>query len=279
LKPGNTWGVNRVKRPATVFGVLLVTAAIAWWLRGASPGVDAESPAASGVAPAGELDEPRGERESARAGEPFSKHVSMNPGPVSAAPPLLASPEASIAIEAQPRSHAEPALTHESAQSSAATAESETSASASDIDKAKCEAVARTLRESWSIFDLTPTFVVHYSRGNPAQPVLPLHPNSGFAVLQRALLGQLCNGESVYDPAYPAEFEFVAISETEYARIIVGNHWISDGTILSQLSESAYILLTTGFVQWRRRPGQGPNIRREVFDQMLAKRPQALFVR
>jgi hypothetical protein len=110
------------------------------------------------------------------------------------------------------------------------TAEIETSAPASDIDKTECEAAARTLKESRSIFDLTPTFVVHYSRGDPSQPI---SPGSGFLVLKEALLGRLCTGVSAYDPAYSAEFEFVAIGETAHARIVVGNHWISDGTILS----------------------------------------------
>jgi hypothetical protein len=31
--------------------------------------------------------------------------------------------------------------------------------------------------------------------------------------------------------------EFVAISADSHARILVGDHWISDGTVLSHLSE------------------------------------------
>jgi hypothetical protein len=133
-----------------------------------------------------------------------------------------------------------------------------------ESDKQACQAVAKTLEESQLLYDVTPTFVVIYGRGS--EPVV--NPRSGFVALRDALLDSLCSGTAAYDPSYRAEFEFVAVSATEYTRIIAGNHWVSDGTILSPLPDAAYELLTAGFVQGRRL-GAGPNPTRETFDRWM----------
>jgi hypothetical protein len=144
-----------------------------------------------------------------------------------------------------------------------------------EIDKAGCEATARTLSEAWSIFDLTPTQAVVYARSRSTD----LHASpSAFSVLQARLLAPLCSGSSAFNRDYEAQMEFVAIGTASYARILVGDHWISDGTVVSQLSETDQAFFANSFIEVRRQTGPGPgkNMFREDFDRRLAQNPREL---
>jgi hypothetical protein len=145
----------------------------------------------------------------------------------------------------------------------------------SAIDKTSCEAAAKTLKESWRIFDVTPTQVVIYAR-NPSPP--PNSRPSAFDVLKARLLAPLCSGGSAFNQDYAATMEFVAISPDSHVRILLGDHWISDGTVLSQLSESEQEFFANSFIQVRRRlgPGNGANLFREEFERQLARNPGGL---
>lgn len=144
----------------------------------------------------------------------------------------------------------------------------------SAIDKTACEAAAKTLEESSSIFDVTPTVAVHYARNR--SPV-PYAGPSAFDVLKARLLAPLCSGTSAFNQDYQAEMEFVAISADSHVRILVGDHWISDGTVLSNLSERDQEFFPNPSMQ-ARRDGAGPNMSRESFERQFAKNPRALLV-
>jgi hypothetical protein len=139
----------------------------------------------------------------------------------------------------------------------------------SALDKTDCEAAAMTLEESWSIYDLTPTLAIAYAGGRSPHPYAA---PSGFSMLKERLLATLCSGTSAFNRAYPAQMEFVAVSTDSHARILVGDHWISEGTVLSPLSESDQQLLTDS-VMSRRNTGRGPNGSREEFERKLARNP------
>jgi len=141
----------------------------------------------------------------------------------------------------------------------------------SEIDKAACEAAARTLEESRMIYDLTPTLAIAYGGNRPPDPhAAP----SAFTVLKARLLAPLCSGTSAFNQDYQAEMEFVAISTDSHVRILMGDHWISDGTVLSNLSEQDQEFFAK-FFQARRR-GAGPNSSREDFEKTLARNPSGL---
>jgi len=144
----------------------------------------------------------------------------------------------------------------------------------SAIDKSACEVAANTLEESSSIFDVTPTVAVHYARNRSP---LPYAGPSGFDVLKARLLAPLCSGTTAFNQDYQAEMEFVAISADSYVRILVGDHWISDGTVLSNLSERDQEFFPNSQIQ-ARRDGAGPNMSRESFERQLARNPRALLV-
>jgi hypothetical protein len=145
----------------------------------------------------------------------------------------------------------------------------------SEIDKTACQGAARTLDESSSIFDVTPTQAVWYSRSRSAGPH---SPPSAFTVLKARLLGPLCSGSSAFNRDYEAQMEFVAIGTDSHVRILLGDHWISDGTVLSQLSEADQAFFANSFIQVRRRigPGPGKNVLREDFERLLARNPRQL---
>jgi len=137
-----------------------------------------------------------------------------------------------------------------------------------EIDKTTCKASAKTLEESWRIYDLTPTLAIAY--GGSRSPYPHAAP-SGFVVLKERLLAVLCSGTSAFNQDYQAQMEFVAISTGSHARILMGDHWISDGTVLSNLSEQDQEFFPR-FLQGRRR-GAGPNTSREEFERKLARNP------
>lgn len=129
------------------------------------------------------------------------------------------------------------------------------------IDKTACEAAAKTLSESLSLFDVTPTHAIAYGRPRP----FDLYQVTGFTHLQAKLLAPLCSGTDSFDAGYAVESEFVAISTTSHVRILVGDHWISDGTVLSFLSEADQNFFAGPFLQGRRaRPGPFSRILRET---------------
>lgn len=137
------------------------------------------------------------------------------------------------------------------------------------IDKSACEAAARTLKASESIFDLTATHAIHYKPSRPGD-----RPSAGNDLRAR-LLAPLCSGAEEFDSTYPVESQFVAISADSYVRIFVGDHWISDGTVLTFLSEDDQNFFGDSYIQ-RRRVGPGPNTTREKFERQLARNPRAL---
>jgi hypothetical protein len=141
------------------------------------------------------------------------------------------------------------------------------------IDKTACEAAAKTLSESLSIFDVTPTQAIWYARPRPSDPVQV----NAFTHLKARLLAPLCSGTDAFDRAYPVESEFVAISAEAHVRILVGDHWISDGTVLSFLPEADQNFFGGSILQ-RRRAGPGPNVARDSFERQLARNPQSLLV-
>jgi hypothetical protein len=138
----------------------------------------------------------------------------------------------------------------------------------SEVDKTACDAAARTLGESWRIYDLTPTLAIAYGGNRPASPYAA---PSGFSMLKQRLLAPLCSGSSAFTQDYQAQMEFVAISTDSHVRILMGDHWISDGTVLTNLSEQDQGFFAN-FLQVRRR-GAGPNMSREEFERTLAKNP------
>ena len=141
----------------------------------------------------------------------------------------------------------------------------------SAIDKTACEAAARTLKESSMIYDLTPTLAIAYGTSRSPDPnAAP----SGFTVLKERLLAPLCSGTGAFNQDYQALMEFVAINTDSHVRILMGDHWISDGTVLSNLSEQDQEFFAN-FFQTRRR-GAGPNMSRESFERRLAQNPGAL---
>jgi hypothetical protein len=140
----------------------------------------------------------------------------------------------------------------------------------SAIDKTACEAAAKALNESLSIYDVTPTQAICYATPRPTDP---LQVNA-FTELKARLLAPLCSGTDAFDRAYPVESEFVAISPEAHVKILVGDHWISDGTVLSFLSERDQYFFK-GALQ-ARRIGPGPNTSRASFERQLARNPQAL---
>lgn len=143
----------------------------------------------------------------------------------------------------------------------------------SEIDKTDCEAAARTLEASLAIYDVTPTLAVAYARANPNAPT------SGFGSLQTGLLAPLCSGTYAFDRRdYAATMEFVAISSDSHVRILVGDSWISEGTIVSPLSEQDQAFFANPSLQRRRQQGigSGQNVSREVFERRLAQNPRAL---
>lgn len=141
----------------------------------------------------------------------------------------------------------------------------------SAIDKADCQAAAKTLEESWGIYDLTPTLAIAYG---PNRSPVPNAAPSGFTVLKERLLAPLCSGTDAFNQDYQAQMEFVAISTDSHVRILMGDHWISDGTVLSNLSEQDQEFFAN-FFQTRRR-GVGLNMSRETFERRLAQNPGAL---
>jgi hypothetical protein len=146
------------------------------------------------------------------------------------------------------------------------------SARPSALDKSACDASAKTLSDSLSIFDLTPTQAIWYAHN----PTPPLHAApSGFDVLKQRLLAPLCTGTEAFNADYAALHEFVAISTDRHVRIFVGDHWISDGTVLSQLSQPEQQFFADSIIQ-RRRAGPGPNSSREAFERNLALDPRRL---
>jgi hypothetical protein len=139
------------------------------------------------------------------------------------------------------------------------------------IDKTACEAAARTLNESLSLYDVTPTQAIAYGKPRP----FDLYQVNAFTQLKERLLAPLCSGTDAFDRAYPIESEFVAIGPQAHVRILVGDHWISDGTVLSFLSEADQNFFASSILQ-RRRDGPGPNLSRDGFERQLARNPQAL---
>jgi len=135
-------------------------------------------------------------------------------------------------------------------------------------DKTDCQAAAKTLEKSWRIYDLTPTLAIAYGGG---QSPYPHAAPSGFTVLKERLLGPLCSGASAFNQDYQAQMEFVAISTDSHVRILMGDHWISDGSVLTNLSEQDQEFFAK-FLQTRRR-GAGPNMSREEFEKRLARNP------
>ncbi|MBC7855382.1 MAG: hypothetical protein IAF94_18295 [Pirellulaceae bacterium] len=166
------------------------------------------------------------------------------------------------------------ALRNATETSSAQPADSKSS-EPSAIDKTDCEAAAKTLDESLSIFDVTPTLAVWYAWSPP-------YPNAGptgFDWLKARLLPPLCSGTTAFDQTYPAKFEFVAISMDSHVRILVGDNWISDGTVLSPMSESDHQLLANALAGRRLQGiGSGRNTSRESFERTLARNPRWLIV-
>lgn len=148
----------------------------------------------------------------------------------------------------------------------------------SAIDKTDCEAAKKTLDESWAIFDVTPTQAVHYAA--KSQSSNPNDSTSGFIALKPRLSAALCTGTTAFNQDYAPEMEFVAISPDSHARILLSDVWISDGTVVSFLSESDQQILAnlSGTIQFRRRlgVGSGKNISRESFERQLAQNPRAL---
>lgn len=144
-----------------------------------------------------------------------------------------------------------------------------------EIDKTACEAVAKTLQDSWRIFDVTPTQAVVYARNSSP---IPHSPPSAFTTLKARLLATLCSGNDAFTQDYAAETELVAIGPDSHARIVVGDHWISDGTVLSVLSEVDQEFFANSFLQARRRlgPGPGKNLFRDDFERRLAQNPRGL---
>jgi hypothetical protein len=73
--------------------------------------------------------------------------------------------------------------------------------------------------------------------------------------------------------------EFVAISADSHARILVGDHWISDGTVVSQLSPADQEFFADSFIHARRRHvSRGMNMPRESFERKLANSPRDLLL-
>jgi hypothetical protein len=140
----------------------------------------------------------------------------------------------------------------------------------SEIDKSRCEAAVKVLTDSQAIFDVTPTQAIWYARPRVIDSTTP---GQGFIVLQARLLASLCSGTEAFSQDYAPVSEFVAISPDSHVRILLGDHWISDGTVVSQLSQPEQEWFGIA-LQSRRRPGAGPNTSRETFEKMLAKDPQ-----
>lgn len=137
-------------------------------------------------------------------------------------------------------------------------------------DKPDCESAARTVDKSLTIFAVTPTKAYQYAWSPP-------YPNAGpsaFDDLRARLLAPLCTGTIAFDPAYPVRMEFVVISIDSHVRILVGDNWISDGTVLSPLSDDEQEYLSNSLQ--RRRNGPGPDWPREIFERRLAQDPRAL---
>jgi hypothetical protein len=155
----------------------------------------------------------------------------------------------------------------------------EKSSAEAPLDKRDCEAAARTLRESKGIFDVTPTLVVHFAWSPP----YPHANRSGFEVLQSKLLGPLCSGNDAFSADYVATLEFVAVSPDSHVRLLVGDSWISDGTVVSPFPPDEYdaFMDPSRITQTRRRQGMGPgaNISRESFEKQLARNPLGLIGR
>jgi hypothetical protein len=140
----------------------------------------------------------------------------------------------------------------------------------SAIDKTDCETAARTLDKSLTIFDVAPTKAYQYAWSPP-------YPNAGltgFEYLRARLLAPLCTGTIAFDPASAVRMEFVAISIDSHVRILVGDYWISDGTVLSPLSDEEQESLSNAIQ--RRRNGPGPDRSREIFERQLAQDPRSL---
>jgi hypothetical protein len=139
------------------------------------------------------------------------------------------------------------------------------------IDKTDCEAAARKLRGALALFDVTPTKVIQYGSGRP--PDIP-PVESAFTDLKTRLLAPLCSGTDAFDSAYPVESEFVGIGADAQVRILVGDHWISDGTVLSFLSEQDQNFFSSSYIQRRRQLERGRP--RDGFERLLARNPQSL---
>ncbi len=139
------------------------------------------------------------------------------------------------------------------------------------IDKTACKVAAKTLDESLSLFDVTPTQAIAYGRPLP----FDTYQVNAFTELKARLLAPLCSGTDAFDSGYAVESEFVAISPRSHVRILVGDHWISDGTVLSFLSEADQNFFANSFIQRRRVEG-GPHSSRDGFERNLARNPQSL---
>lgn len=122
---------------------------------------------------------------------------------------------------------------------------------------------------------LTPTQAVVYAQNR--SPVAHT-PTSAFTVLQERLSVLLCSGSDAFSQDYAAEMEFVAVSPDSHTRILLGDHWISDGTVLTQLSEADQAFFTNSFIQRHRQlgPGPGKNLFRADFERKLAQNPRGL---
>lgn len=262
---------------ATVCVVVLLFAVVASWVGEPESDIDApwstatESDASHNLEDVGE---PRKERGRQQGGNPFVKSEARIDGSTASATPSSMSTSLPLVSTGTITAKAESVVSDNAIESTEVQGKEASSAEPSDSHNDACEAVAKTLREARSIFDLTPTQAVWYSRGRLSETP---HPNSGFILLKQTLLAQLCSGTSAFDAAYEIKSEFVAVSTESHARILVGDHWISDGSILSPLSPAEYAILTGGFVLGRR-SSPGPNMTREKFDRLLAENPMQLIV-
>lgn len=141
-----------------------------------------------------------------------------------------------------------------------ALAEETAADTAAGLDKAFCYNTRAVLAEAWSIFDVNAQQAVWYSTRRPMQG----------STIQDVLLPRLCSGSTAFEAVSKPGFELVAVSATSNARILLGENWVSDGTVRSTITAAEYSRLARMFVTRQRQGlGHGANMAVTKFEKIL----------
>ncbi len=262
------------RKIAACVALFLLLAGGVWWLQwlDVRDVVDSSAERATGVKASGNLN-----------GDPVADHLPSSRAEVasremlnSTLPRVVDMPEAptesaaQVGVGASSRSRclrAEEEMPEvPSAPNSNSRNDERTEVGTSALNKEACYTAFDEVKKARWVFDATSTQAVWYSA---------VRPFNG-SLLREIVLQEMCAGDRPFDAASEekeTKSELFFVTSKETTKVLIGPYWITDGTVLSRLTEEQYSSVTKILMRGRQDViGSGGSLSRELFDKGLKER-------